>query len=113
VRIGSGLDSDFGPSVIQPGITGTEAYTPTQPFVWYVFAGALGRLVAHDMLVQGNDFQSSRGVGLTPAQGSLEVGGAFILYGVRVSATEVFESAEFHHEAPAFQYGSISLSTRF
>jgi hypothetical protein len=113
VRIGSGLDSDFGPAVIEPAMTGLDAYTPTQPFVWYIFAGALGRVVAHDMLVQGNDFQSSRGVPLTPLQGDLEIGGAIMVYGVRVTATEIFESPEFHNEAPAFQYGSIAISARF
>jgi hypothetical protein len=112
-RVGSGLDSDFGPAVIEPAMTGTDAYTPTQPIVWYVFGGAVGRVVAHDMLVQGNDFQSSRGVALTPLQGDLEVGAALIVYGIRVTATEVFETPEFHHEAPAFQYGSIGLSARF
>jgi len=113
LRIGSGLDSDFGPAVMQPAMTGMDAYTPTQTFVWYVFGGALGRLVAHDMLVQGNDFQSSRGVALTPYQADLEVGAAFMFYGVRVTASEIFETPEFHHEAPAFQYGSVALSARF
>ncbi len=113
VRIGSGLDSDFGPAVMQPAMSGTDAYTPTQPFVWYIFGGALGRIVAHNELVQGNDFQSSRGVALTPAQGDLEVGGAIILFGLRVTASEIFETAEFHHEAPAFQYGSVAISSRF
>lgn len=113
VRVGSGLDSDYGPAVISPAMSGTDAYTPTQPIVWYVFSGAMGRLVAHDMLVQGNDFQSSRHVALTPYQGDLEVGAAIILYGIRVSATEVFETPEFHHQSPAFQYGSIAVSARF
>ncbi len=113
IRIGTGLDSDFGPAVIQPAMTGTDAYTPTQPLVWYIFGGALGRIVAHNMLVQGNDFQSSRGVPLIPEQADLEIGGAIILYGLRVSATEIYETAEFRHQAPAFQYGSIAISTRF
>jgi hypothetical protein len=113
LRIGAGLDSDFGPAVIQPQMSGTDAYTPTQPFVWYVFGGAVGRVVGHELAVQGNDFQSSRGVALTPLQGDLEVGGAVIIYGIRLTATEVFETAEFHGEAPAFQYGSIALSARF
>jgi len=113
IRIGSGLDSDYGPAVMSPAMTGTDAYTPTQPFVWYIFGGALGRLVAHDMLVQGNDFQSSRGVALTPYQADLEVGASAILFGVRISATQIFETPEFHHEAPAFQYGSIAISARF
>jgi len=113
VRVGSGLESDYGPAVISPAMSGTDAYTPTQPIVWYVFGGAMGRLVAHDLLVQGNDFTSSRGVALTPYQGDLEVGAAIIVYGLRVSATEVFETPEFHHQAPAFQYGSIAVSARF
>jgi hypothetical protein len=113
LRLGAGLDSDYGPAVIGPAMSGTDAYTPTRPFVWYVFAGALGRLVAHDLTVQGNDFTTSRGVALTPAQGDLEIGAAMMVYGLRVSATEVFETPEFHHQAPAFQYGSIAVSARF
>lgn len=113
VRFGQGLDSDFGPALIQPQLSGTDAYTPTRPFVWYVFGGALGRFVAHDMLIQGNTFQSSRGTGLTHLQGDLVVGAAVICRGVRVSAAETFETPEFHHSAPAFQYGSIALSVRF
>jgi lipid A 3-O-deacylase len=114
-RFGSGLDADFGPAVIQPAMSGTDAYTPTQPFVWYVFGGALGRIVAHSLLVQGNNFQSSRGVPLTPVQADLEVGAAIIVDGLRVSATEVFETPEFHNQAAPefFQYGSIAISARF
>lgn len=113
LRLGSGLDSDYGPAVMSPQMTGTDAYTPTQPFVWYIFGGAAGRLVAHEISVQGNDFQTSRGVTLTPYQADLEAGLAVIVFNVRLSATEVFETPEFHHEAPAFQYGSIALSARF
>jgi hypothetical protein len=113
LRIGQGLDADYGTSLIQPGLSGTDAYTPTQAVSWYVFGGADGRVVAHDMLVQGNDFRNSRGVALTPLQGDLEVGGAVIYAGFRLSATEVFTTPEFHGAAPAFQYGSLTLSKAF
>ncbi|GLR65837.1 membrane protein [Acidocella aquatica] len=113
VRLGQGLDSDFGPSLLGNGLNGTDAYTPSQPLVWYIFAGADGRLVGHDIFVQGNDFRSSRHVALTPLQGEAEIGAAVILYGLRISATEVLESPQFHHSAPAFQYGSIAISGRF
>lgn len=113
VRIGQGLDSDFGPSLLGNGLNGTDAYTPTRPLVWYVFAGADARLVGHDIFIQGNDFRSSRHVALIPLQGEAEVGAAMILYGMRISATEVFETPQFHHSAPAFQYGSIAISGRF
>jgi hypothetical protein len=113
VRFGSGLSSDFGTPVIGPVMSGTNAYTPTQPFVWYIFGGASGRFVAHDMLVQGNDFQSSRGVGLDYLQGDAEAGLAIIVAGFRIAATEIFTTPEFHGQAPAFQYGSVTLSARF
>jgi lipid A 3-O-deacylase len=112
-RIGQGLDSDFGPALIQPGISGSDAYTPTRPVVWYVFGGAVGRLVANDIFIQGNDFQSSRSVALTPMQADFEIGAALIVHGVRVTATEVLETPEFHGSAPAFQYGSVAISGRF
>ncbi len=112
-RFGSGMDSDFGPAVIQPIMSGTDAYTPTQPFVWYVFGGALGRIVAHNTLVQGNYLETSRGVSLQPLQADLEVGAAIILYGLRVTATEVFTTPEFYGQVPAFQYGSVAISARF
>jgi lipid A 3-O-deacylase len=113
LRVGQGLDSDFGPSLIQPGISGSDAYTPTRPVVWYVFAGAVGRLVANDIFIQGNNFQASRGVALTPMQADFEIGGAIIVHGLRVTATEVLETPQFHGSAPAFQYGSVAISGRF
>jgi hypothetical protein len=113
LRYGQGLDSDYGPAIIQPGFSGGDAYTPTRQFVWYVFGGGVGRVVAHDMLVQGNDFQSSRGVALTPLQADVEIGGAVIVCGFRITATEVLTTPEFHHAAPAFQYGSVAVSYRF
>lgn len=113
VRFGQGLDSDFGPAIIQPSSNGTDAYTPTQPLVWYIFAGGVGRVVGHDIFIQGNDFQSSRHVGLNPLQADLEVGGAIIFHGVRVSVTELYQTPQFAGSAPAFQYGSITLSSRF
>ena len=113
LRVGQGLEWDFGPSLIQPGISGSDAYAPTRPVVWYVFAGAVGRLVANDIFIQGNNFQSSRGVALTPMQADFEIGGAIIVHGLRVTATEVLETPQFHGSGPAFRYEFVSISGRF
>lgn len=113
VRFGQGLDSDYGPPTIQPTMSGLDAYTPTSDFAWYVFGGALARFVAHDIFIQGNDFQSSPSVGLIPLQGDAEVGAAVMFHGFRFSATEVFTTPQFAHSPPAFQYGSVALSARF
>jgi len=113
IRFGEGLDSDFGPAVIQPAQSGADAYTPTQPFAWYIFGGATGRFMAHDLFFQGNYFEDSRSVSMIPLQGDLEAGAAVMLYGFRLSATEIFTTPQFHGAAPAFQYGSVALSGRF
>jgi hypothetical protein len=114
LRFGQGLDADFGPALIEPGITGTDAYTPTQPVSWYIFAGVDGRFVPHDIFIQGNDFTHSRHAdGLDYLQADGQIGGAILLLGLRITATEVFETPQFHHSAPAFQYGSLAISGRF
>lgn len=114
VRLGQGLTSDFGPSRVRPGLTGGDAYTPTRPFAWYVFAGFDGQAVAHDITLDGNTFESSAHVSRQPWVGEAEAGLAFILHGVRVSYTHVVQTQEFHGQHGGLhQFGSLSLSARF
>ena len=113
-RIGQGLTTDFGAARMRPGLTGTYAYTPTQPFVWYAFAGLDGQAVLHDISLNGNSFENSASVGLVPFVGEFQAGLALIYRGIKVSYTEVFQTKEFHNQAPGlFQYGVFTLSTRF
>jgi hypothetical protein len=39
------------------GMTGGDAFHPTRPFAWYVFAGFDGQAVAYDATLNGNLFQ--------------------------------------------------------
>jgi lipid A 3-O-deacylase len=113
-RIGQGLKSDFGPARVQPGLSGSDAFTPTRPLVWYVFAGADGQVVGHDVTLNGNTWQSSPSVELTPLVAEFQAGIAIIAHGVRVSYTQVFQTQEFHHQKGGLhQFGSLALSVRF
>ncbi len=113
-RIGEGLDSDFGAPLLRPGPSGSNAYRPTRPFVWYLFAGAAGKFVGHDEFLQGADFQASRSVDPYRAVGQLDVGVAIIWHGVRLSYTQVFQTRRFHGEVGGVhEYGSLALSARF
>ena len=58
-RLGQGLGSDFGVPRIQPGLSGADAYTPTLPFAWYVFAGVDGQAVARDVFLDGSTFRTN------------------------------------------------------
>ena len=114
VRAGQGLDSDYGVARIQPGITGTDAYTPTRPFVWYVFGGADAQAVASDVTLDGDNFESSRHVQKKWDVGELELGAALIYRGVRLTYSQTWQTQEFHgQKGGLFNFGSVAASVRF
>lgn len=114
VRIGQGLASDYGPARVAPGPSGWDAYKPTQPFVWYVFAGADGQAVGHDITLNGNSFQDSAQVTLKPLVGEMELGLGMMFWGARLTYTQVFQTQEFANQHGGLhQFGSLALSMRF
>ena len=115
LRLGQGLQSDFGAPRIRPGLTGSDPYTPVRPFAWYVFAGADGQAVARDVFLDGSTFR-----GRTPSVdkknflGELQAGLAVMFAGVRVTYTHVWRTGEFRgQKAGLFNFGSLALSARF
>ncbi|MEJ1976278.1 MAG: lipid A deacylase LpxR family protein [Acetobacteraceae bacterium] len=114
VRVGQGLNSDFGVARIQPGISGTDAFTPTQPFVWYVFAGADGQAVGTDITLNGNTFPNGRHASPKWDVGEIEAGAAVIYHGVRVTYSQTWQTQEFRtQKSGLFNFGSLAVSVRF
>ena len=113
-RVGQGLGSDFGVSRIRPGIGGTDAYTPTQPFAWYVFAGGDVQAVAVDITLNGNTVASGRHAAPKWDVGEFTAGAAVMLYGVRVSYAQTLQTQEFRtQKSGLFSFGSLTASVRF
>jgi lipid A 3-O-deacylase len=113
-RFGQGLDSDFGASRVRPGLTGSDAYVPTRPFGWYVFAGFDGQAVVHDVTIDGNSFRNSASADRMPFVGEFEAGFAILVSGMRISYTQVFQSEEIRHQFGGLhQFGSLTLSAHF
>jgi lipid A 3-O-deacylase len=114
VRIGQGLQSDFGAPRIRPGLTGTDAYMPTLPFAWYVFAGVDGQAVAWDETLDGLPFETSRHVNRTPFVGEFQAGVTLMAWGARFTAMQVLQSNEFQSQRNGlFQFTSASVSVKF
>ena len=115
LRIGQGLDSDFGTPRITPGLDGTDAYKATRRFVWYGFAGVDGQAVGYDATLQGSTFRSHEPhVSKIWDVGELEAGAAAIFHGVRVSYTQTWQTQEFQHaKSGLFNFGSLALSAKF
>ncbi|MBN8888727.1 MAG: hypothetical protein BGP12_14030 [Rhodospirillales bacterium 70-18] len=113
-RIGEGLESDFGPARLRPGLTGGDAYTPTRPFAWYIFAGAGGQAVAHDITLDGNTWRTSPNVKRELFVGEVQAGFAIMYHGVRLTYTHVIQTEQYHHQPGGLhQFGSLAASVRF
>ena len=114
LRIGQGLDSDYGVARVNPGLSGTDVYQPTRNFSWYFFIGADGQAVAHDITIDGNTFRSSASADRQPFVGELEAGLAVILGRVRLSYTQVIQTEEIKgQQGGPHQFGSLALSVRY
>ena len=114
LRIGQGLDADYGVARVNPGLSGTDVYQPTRSFSWYFFVGADGQAVAHDITIDGNTFRSSASASRQPFVGEFEAGLAFILGRVRLSYTQVVQTEEIKgQQGGPHQFGSLALSVRY
>lgn len=113
-RIGSGLDSDYGPPMLTQSPTGGDAYSQIQPFAWYLFAGGAGKFVAHDTFLQGTVFRDSRNVPIKRAVGSFDVGIVLLWQGLRFSYVQVFQTDRFRDQSGSLhEFGSFSVSGTF
>jgi hypothetical protein len=113
VRLGQGLENDFGAPRIR-AVSGGDAFKRGAGFGWYVFAGVGGRAVARDVTLDGNTWRDSRSVKLKPFVGSADAGLAVLAYGARLSYTHVIETQDFKKQKGGLhQFGSLALSVRF
>jgi lipid A 3-O-deacylase len=115
LRIGQGLDNDFGVARIMPGTSGGDAYDQAPGLTWYAFGGADGKVVAYNALLEGNSFSSS-GPGVTekPVVAEFQAGLAMIYHGVKISYTQIWETHEFDsQQGGMFEFGSLAVSARF
>ena len=114
VRIGEGLDSDFGAPRLRPGLSGGDAFVPTRPFAWYIFAGADGQAVAYDLLLQSTPFRSGPHVSPVWDVAELQGGVDLMTQSVRLILEYVAQTDEFRGQAGGWhQFGSLAVSLRF
>lgn len=114
VRIGSDLDSDYGPPLLTQSPTGGDAYNATQNFGWYLFAGSAAKFVGHDTFLQGTVFRDSRSVPIERVVGSFDVGAVILWQGLRFSYVQVFQTDRFKHQTgDIHEFGSFSVSGVF
>jgi hypothetical protein len=82
-------------------------------FAVYAFGGAEGRLVGHNIFLDGNTFKSSHSISKQPAVADLEVGVALGFPYVRLQYRYVFRTKEFRGQPQPHRFGSVTLSIAF
>jgi len=113
LRIGQHLDADFGPNRLPPTLEGSTVFAPNVTG-WYFFLGGDGQAVAHDLFLQGNTFSPSPRVNIYPLVGEFEAGVAIMVWGMRISYEQVFQSKTWHgQDGSIFSYGALQVSARF
>lgn len=114
LRLGQGLEADWGPARIRPALAGSSFFQPRQEFGWYVFAGVNGRAVGRDLFLDGNTFRShGPSVDRRPLVGEATAGAAVFWRGTRLAYTQVVRSKEFYGQRGTQTFGSLSASFRF
>lgn len=114
-RIGFNMPDDYGPMRIQPSLPGSDYYEPGRdgPIGGYLFAGLEGRAVARNLFLDGNTFESSRGVSKLNLVGDLVLGAAVTFDYARLAFTHVIRTREYKTQKGDDQYGALDLTLRF
>jgi hypothetical protein len=110
-RIGYNLPNDFGPANIDSfrDATGTWA----EDFGVYAYGRAMGRAVAHDILLDGNTFANSHSIGHKELVGTIEVGVMLHYKWFETGWTTTWQSEQFDGQAEPHVIGAWTIAGRF
>jgi len=100
VRFGQNM-TGFGPDSIEPGgamlknARRQQDEGRTQPYEWFAFAGVDGRLVAHNIFIDGSLFRDGPGIASDSKVYDLTAGLSARIDKLRLSVTRIKRSEEF------------------
>lgn len=115
VRVGNGLNSDYGPPRIRPSVPGSDFIKSGPKPNWssYVFAGVEGRAIAHNIFLDGNTFTDSHSVDKYPLTGDIQAGAVLRYKDTRLSLTTIHRGREFKNQQEAASFGALTLTVMF
>jgi hypothetical protein len=114
IRIGDGLDADYGPPRIRPAPSGTDWADPGRRsgnFGYYFFVGGEGRAMGVNIFLDGNTFAYSRNVEKKPLVGDLTAGLAmFWKDDIRFDLGLLSRTKEFYGQQGQDSYAGLRLT---
>jgi len=109
MRWGWNLPKDFGPPSLIHNVSALDRRPDTSVSA-YLFAGAQGRLVAHNIFLDGNTFRESHSVDKKHWVGDASFGVALLLGRFKIAYTNAFKTREFEGQPKHSRYGSLAAS---
>ena len=114
VRVGSQLGRDLTPSRNTMGIVGADYFEETENIEWYVYAGAQGRAIVHNMFLDGGVFNSfDRQVNSRNFIGDFQTGIVVTFGKWRLAGFNTIRTQEFVGQGELDIYGGVQLSFQY
>ena len=113
IRIGRGLDHDYGPPRIRPSLPVSQYYNRDPGASWYFFMGLDTRFVLHSIFLDGNNFRDSHAVDREDFVSDLQAGFVWNNRKFRVAYNWVLRSREFVQQQERDLFSSISISFHY
>lgn len=80
---------------------------------WYFFAGIDGRFIAHNLFLDGNNFENSHSVDREDFVADLQAGFVWNNSKFRLAYSWIYRSREFVQQQERDIFGSVSISVHF
>lgn len=113
LRMGQGLERDYGPPRIRPSLPGSGFFIPYDSFGWYFYAGVDGRAMAHNIFLDGNTFSNSHSVDSKTWVGDIQMGLVLSFDSVRIAYTHIYRTPEYRGQKSGDNFGAVSISASF
>jgi lipid A 3-O-deacylase len=113
LRIGRGLDHDYGPPRVRPSLPVSQFYEQNSGPSWYFFAGIDTRYVIHNLFLDGNNFVDSHAVDREDFVSDLQAGFVWNNNKFRFGYTWIYRTREFVQQEERDIFGSLSISAHF
>jgi len=113
LRVGQDLANDYGPPRIRPALAGAGFFIPRDGFSWYLFAGASGRAVAYNIVLDGNYFRDGGPSVHSKTFVAEGQAGLAIQFGrVQTAFTVITRTEEFKDQGKQELFGAVSVSIK-
>ncbi len=120
IRTGWNLPADFGDALIRPAGDTNAPVSARDPrllqrggFSLYAFGAVSGRLVLHDIFLDGNTFTGSHSVDKEALVADLCAGLCLVYGRFKVSYAQVLRTREFERQGEHHTFGSVTLSVSY